>query len=408
MLSRKDIENILDSSKRLQSCTSSYDHEELLLANPEFLQNLLANCSSPRLINLLSRSKQYLFDNQTVSGVFYSSTQNTQRVDTLSSIVKWLPETMSNELRTNTDTLCLKLQNIWNGKQLEQWDAKVVGKGEDKVITKWRSRVVGTPIVFVPFSLSFTGVLSNESLVTTYPKVYSLVCNKSMYTMSNDLQKPVFTEEDVTMTVTFYLDESLDDPGKRQCIITNRVSSELVFRGFSVESTKDRDKFDLFLHGSDQSEDSIESLDTYTYYTFQVSYNAEHSWYTLQKDRVKIAYRKPFRSVNQIRKAATLYLGAELSGGTPANMFCGQIVEVQITRNLPRVLCDFVLNECLILNSYSLLSLVSPLPIACEMYRTLWLQATETSAKPILIKLIRSGVQIQLQVLCSVPNYPLP
>ena len=170
--------------------------------------------------------------------------------------------------------------------------------------------------------------------------------------MSNDLQKPVFTEENVTMTVTFYLDESLDDPGKRQCIITNRVSNELVFRGFSVESTKNRDKFDLFLHGSDQSKDPIESLDTYTYYTFQVSYNAEHSWYTLQKDRVKIAYRKPFCSVNQIRKAATLYLGAKLSEGRPANMFCGQIVEVQITRNLPRVLCDFVLNECLILNSY--------------------------------------------------------
>jgi hypothetical protein len=131
--------------------------KELLLANPKFLQNLLANCSSSRLINLLSRSKQYFFDNQTIAGFFYSSTHSTQRVDILSSIVKWLPATMSNELRTNTDTLCLKLQNIWDDKQLEQWDAKVVKKKEDKVITKWRSRVVRTPIVFSVFHGRFVG-----------------------------------------------------------------------------------------------------------------------------------------------------------------------------------------------------------------------------------------------------------
>ena len=145
-LSCEEIEIVLDSSRLLQSCTSSYDNEELLLANPEFLQKLLTSCgeSAARLNYLLSRSKQYLFVDQTIAGAFYSSqTPRVQQCNpsptmTLTSVLDWLPGTMSKELRTKTDTLCLKLQNIWNAaasEPPEQWDAKFVVEEKDKMLT---------------------------------------------------------------------------------------------------------------------------------------------------------------------------------------------------------------------------------------------------------------------------------
>ena len=378
-LSCEEIEIVLDSSKLLQSCTSSYDNEELLLANPEFLQQLLlTNCcseSAARLNRLLSRSKQFSFDDQTIAKAFYSSqTPRVQQCNpsptmTLTSVLDWLPGTMSKELRTKTDTLCLKLQNIWNkaaaSEPPEQWDAKfVVEKVEEKdkkILTEWRSRVHQTPVVFVPTSQSSRGTLSLLSKLE-HPKSYSLVCEESMYAMSTALQEEFlsFAESTVIATVSFYLYDSGEEPGVRQCVITNKESSkdESPFRGFSVQSTDGEGVYDLYLHGSTTSDKPIERLNAYTYYTLQISYDAKdrprsssHSWYTLQTGYTKTAYRKPFHSEvsRGVVTKPTLYIGAEYgASNVPENFFCGEIIELQIIKGeIPKILCDFIVEHCL-------------------------------------------------------------
>ena len=268
---------------------------------------------------------------------------------------------MSNELRTKTDTLCLKLQKIWNGtvSEPEQWDAKFLEKGEDKILTEWRSRVLQTPVVFVPTSQSTSGTLSLLSKIE-HPKSYSLACQKSMYTMSTALKDEFlsFAGSTVIVTVTFYLYEAGEEAGVRQCIITNKPSSKdhSPFRGFSVVSTDHETKFDLYLHGS-TSDEPIERLNSYTYYTLQISYDAKdrprssnHSWYTLQTGYTKVAYRKPFHSeVPKGPAIPALYIGAEYGvGNIPENFFCGEIVELQITKGeIPKILCDFIVDQCL-------------------------------------------------------------
>ena len=80
--SPKQISETLKSSRRLQTCPSSFDREELLLNDPEFLENLIvendeatASLSVRRLVvelrTLLRRSKYYLHDDETTAGVHH-------------------------------------------------------------------------------------------------------------------------------------------------------------------------------------------------------------------------------------------------------------------------------------------------------------------------------------------------
>ena len=81
--SPKQILETLKSSRRLQTCPSSFDREELLLNDPEFLENLIVEndeATAPpvrRLVvelrTLLRRSKYYLHDDETTVGVHFAS-----------------------------------------------------------------------------------------------------------------------------------------------------------------------------------------------------------------------------------------------------------------------------------------------------------------------------------------------
>ena len=81
--SPKQISETLKSSRRLQTCPSSFDRKELLLNDPEFLENLIVEneeatappLSVRRLVvelrTLLRRSKYYLHDDETTAGVHH-------------------------------------------------------------------------------------------------------------------------------------------------------------------------------------------------------------------------------------------------------------------------------------------------------------------------------------------------
>ena len=81
--SAKQISETLASSRRLQTCPSSFDREELLLNDPEFLENFIVEndeATAPpvrRLVvelrTLLRRSKYYLHDDETTASVHFAS-----------------------------------------------------------------------------------------------------------------------------------------------------------------------------------------------------------------------------------------------------------------------------------------------------------------------------------------------
>ncbi len=79
--SAKQISETLASSRRLQTCPSSFDREELLLNDPEFLENFIVeNDEDPKsrrlvveLKTLLRRSKYYLHDDETTASVHFAS-----------------------------------------------------------------------------------------------------------------------------------------------------------------------------------------------------------------------------------------------------------------------------------------------------------------------------------------------
>ena len=65
----------------MQTCPSSFDREELLLNDPEFLENFIVeNDEDPKsrrlvveLKTLLRRSKYYLHDDETTTSVHFAS-----------------------------------------------------------------------------------------------------------------------------------------------------------------------------------------------------------------------------------------------------------------------------------------------------------------------------------------------
>ena len=73
---------MIESSRRLQTCPSSFDRNELLLNDPEFLENLVVENDGSAvpvvrqlvidLKTLLRWSKYYLYDNETTSGVHFA------------------------------------------------------------------------------------------------------------------------------------------------------------------------------------------------------------------------------------------------------------------------------------------------------------------------------------------------
>lgn len=366
-LSSNDVESILTSSRQLlKSIQSSFDHEELLLEHPLFLQSILLenNATSTRtnatLCSLLRRSKLFNFDNNTTIDTYFSTLQEpcerSKKISSLSAVVDWMPVAVNEEIRYHSNLATFKMDKI--SPTSDDWDVEI--NHEERVI-KWRACNNPEKIILIPATTSTKPgklqILTESSNPSPY---YGLIfdnAEENMYSMNND--EYLSGGYGLLLTTTFLAGEYYD-PYSHPATTTSSSSStspssnercqKLIdgeqfvvndyhrkndpessyvnFRGISVTSPSGKTSgdggetfFDLQLHGArgDRDDDAsvvkiAANLVMGQFYTLQVFWRGRknartHSFYSLY-------------SGSKTLESRVRFCNAHVRSRTVANEFC--------------------------------------------------------------------------------------
>ena len=205
--SPEEVLSILASSRQLQTITSSFNNEELLLENPKFIKNLIVentlssnNDSGDKLRrqvlaelrSLLQRSKEFNFDNNTASDIFFSKTtqddqceeKNSKQLSSISSVIKWFPWMALHQIQTHSNALTYKIENISPSD-----DYDVVLTKDKKFVIKWRSCSSDIKNILIPVTKeTHPGKLQKLTPPMEKKAFYGLTFDskfQNMYTIEN-------------------------------------------------------------------------------------------------------------------------------------------------------------------------------------------------------------------------------
>ena len=413
-LSPEEIGKILEYSKSLQTCPTSFDGEELLLTNPAFLEDLIVQIDSPadpttaKLKNLLRRSQEYLFDDETTPSRYFSDPthgfqiwQQQQQQQQLGALTTYMPWTLAAEIRTRSNALSLKIEKIFDPKlgSEQEYDVKTTTRTTAAAhprtspprIESWRSRNLVERTSFVPVS-GAGGVLQKLSVEDAPVPYYGLGLDGSTMYHAETAPDQEYLSDDsryVLFTATFLVGAPPSTPptspprtataqAPRQYVVNdyrpyndddNKPSDRHLQRGFSVKPNG-TSKADLYLHGvADADGGELEifgELDADYFYTLQVSYaplrSASSSFYSLYRsdhDPKPEIKTSRFRSARVFEVSPTVfYVGGTNAGSSSrkpktAEAFRGTLAELQIVKtDVPptKAFCNFVVEQCLIAN----------------------------------------------------------
>ena len=393
--SPEEIGKILEYSKLLQTCPSSFDGEELLLTNPAFVEDLIVQIDSPtdpttaKLKNLLQRSQEYLLDDDTTASRYFSDPTRGRQIgqqhqQQLGALTTYMPWTLVKEIRTRSNALSLKIEKIFDPKfgSEQEYDVKTTATRRSQSsphplhnasppqkIESWRSRNLVERTSFVPVN-GAKGVLQKLSAENAPAPYYGLGLNGStMYAAATEPDQEYLSDDTkyVLFTATFLVgalpgsdssDTAAAPPAlERQYVVNdyrpydddNKPSDRRLQRGFSVKPNGAGDKADLVLQGVADADDGelviFGELDASYFYTLQVTYaplrSASSSFYSLHRsdddDDPTLIKTSRFRSARVFEVSPTaFYVGGTNVGSSRkpkiADAFHGTLAELQIAK----------------------------------------------------------------------------
>ena len=392
--SPEEIGKILEYSKTLQTCPTSFDGEELLLTNPAFVEDLIVQMNSPadpltaKLKNLLRRSQEYLLDDETTASRYFSDPafsgrQIGQQQQQLGALTTYMPWTLVKEIRTRSNALSLKIEKIFDSKfgSEQEYDVKTTATRRTTSqssphpphaslllphVESWRSRNLVERTSFVPVS-GTGGVLQKLSAEDAPAPYYGLGLDGStMYRTATEPDQEYLSDDTkyVLFTATFLVGAPPSTPpasprtaaasAPRQYVVNDyrpydedKPSDRHLQRGFSVKPNGPS-KFDLYLHGVADTDGGelkiLGELDADYFYTLQVSYaplrSASSSFYSLHRsdhDPKPEIKTSRFRSARVFEVSPTaFYVGGTNVGSSlkpiTADAFHGTLAELQIAK----------------------------------------------------------------------------